>query len=109
MIAASTNELAERIVDWCLPLGLILLAIAAVVTLIELVISYSKGPAPAKPGPAEHGSMDGMAKLATALKDLNASGRLLLAGLVLVGYAATAAGLDAVSSETSDQETEQGE
>lgn len=96
---ATTNELAERIVDYCLPIGLTFLAIGAIISIVELLITAAKGPPPEKPGPQEHGSLDSAAKLAVAFKDLNAGGRLLITGLALVAFAATAAGADALGGE----------
>jgi hypothetical protein len=95
----ATNELAERIVDYCLPIGLTVLAIGAVVSIVEVFISIARGPSPEKPGPEEHGSLDAAAKLAVAFKDLNPGGRLLITGLALIAFAATAAGADALGGQ----------
>jgi hypothetical protein len=122
MIIAAVSELAERVVDWSIALGVISLVAGVVLGAFEFSAELKVKKAAAKAaedaqdvGPSGQkagdsaaqgalaSSVKSVAELASALKDLERSARLLVIGLAFFAIAAVAAGADAIAEDTGEQ------
>ena len=104
----ANSQLVEQLFDRALLLGTVFLIAGVAVALVEFVarLRSESWKTPANPtDPTEHsftGVMDGAAKLAAALKGLDATARLMVVGVALLGVAALASGLDSIGAAGAD-------
>lgn len=111
----AASPLTKRLVDACLPAGVLLLVLGVALAAYELWIEFKlraaalaaaaavkeTGPGGTKEGDVQaHGALadtvTAVTELARVMKDLQRSGQVLVVGVLVLAVAALAAGLDAV-------------
>jgi hypothetical protein len=124
MTLVVANVLTERVVNWCIVLGVVSIAAGIAIGVFEFLAERNVKLAAAKaaedvqtvaPSGAKAGdsaaqgaiasAVKSVAELATALKDLERSSRLLVIGVAFFAIAAVAAGADAIAEDADNEGT----
>ena len=102
--ATAHSQLTDRVSNVALVLAIGCFVFGAIALAVELrffanEVKAAKGDKPmlSEQGGSVTAVIDGVSKLATALKDLKASAQLFVLSIAFLGIAAVAAGLDAVA------------